>query len=158
MNEERKKILEMLQQGKVTVEEAEKLLAALALPEEIKSGAGKPACKYLRIVVEPGRAIAGPGTVTVYEVGTLKDVPLGHGAADLGREVAQQRHHCATTCSSRPASSGTDTGACPQLKAVVPQPTQSVELVQAQAARTRAARATPIHGHRLMGAAPSPRA
>ncbi|WP_445185375.1 diaminopimelate decarboxylase [Pseudonocardia sp. Cha107L01] len=33
-----------------------------------------------RIVVEPGRAIAGPGTVTVYEVGTLKDVPLGHGA------------------------------------------------------------------------------
>jgi len=32
-----------------------------------------------RIVVEPGRAIAGPGTVTVYQVGTLKDVPLGHG-------------------------------------------------------------------------------
>ncbi|MGI9004392.1 MAG: diaminopimelate decarboxylase [Pseudonocardia sp.] len=32
------------------------------------------------IAVEPGRAIAGPGTVTVYEVGTLKDVPLGGGA------------------------------------------------------------------------------
>ena len=30
-----------------------------------------------RIAVEPGRAIAGPGTVTLYEVGTLKDVPLG---------------------------------------------------------------------------------
>jgi diaminopimelate decarboxylase len=31
------------------------------------------------IAVEPGRSIAGPGTVTVYEVGTLKDVPLdGH--------------------------------------------------------------------------------
>ncbi|RZT88077.1 diaminopimelate decarboxylase [Pseudonocardia sediminis] len=29
------------------------------------------------IAVEPGRAIAGPGTVTVYEVGTTKDVPLG---------------------------------------------------------------------------------
>lgn len=29
------------------------------------------------IAVEPGRAIAGPGTVTLYEVGTLKDVPLG---------------------------------------------------------------------------------
>jgi hypothetical protein len=54
MNEERKKILEMLQQGKVTVEEAEKLLAALALPEEIKSGAGKPVCKYLKVIVEPG--------------------------------------------------------------------------------------------------------
>jgi diaminopimelate decarboxylase len=32
------------------------------------------------IAVEPGRAIAGPGTVTVYEVGTLKDVPLGGSA------------------------------------------------------------------------------
>jgi diaminopimelate decarboxylase len=29
------------------------------------------------IAVEPGRSIAGPGTVTLYEVGTLKDVPLG---------------------------------------------------------------------------------
>jgi diaminopimelate decarboxylase len=27
-----------------------------------------------RLAVEPGRAIAGPGTVTLYEVGTLKDV------------------------------------------------------------------------------------
>jgi diaminopimelate decarboxylase len=34
-----------------------------------------------QIAVEPGRAIAGPGTVTLYEVGTLKDVPLG-GATD----------------------------------------------------------------------------
>jgi len=54
MNEERKKILEMLQQGKITVEEAEKLLAALASPEETKSDAEKPAGKYLRVVVEPG--------------------------------------------------------------------------------------------------------
>jgi len=30
-----------------------------------------------RLVVEPGRAIAGPGTVTVYEVGTTKDVAIG---------------------------------------------------------------------------------
>jgi diaminopimelate decarboxylase len=29
------------------------------------------------ITVEPGRAIVGPGTVTLYEVGTLKDVRLG---------------------------------------------------------------------------------
>ncbi|MEJ3657163.1 diaminopimelate decarboxylase [Actinomycetes bacterium KLBMP 9759] len=32
------------------------------------------------IAVEPGRAIAGPGTITLYEVGTLKDVPLGGSA------------------------------------------------------------------------------
>ncbi len=29
------------------------------------------------VAVEPGRAIAGPGTVTLYEVGTIKDVTLG---------------------------------------------------------------------------------
>lgn len=29
-----------------------------------------------RLVVEPGRAIAGPGTVTLYEVGTVKDVDI----------------------------------------------------------------------------------
>jgi diaminopimelate decarboxylase len=27
------------------------------------------------LAVEPGRAIAGPGTITVYEVGTIKDLP-----------------------------------------------------------------------------------
>ncbi len=32
-----------------------------------------------RIAVEPGRAIVGPGTVTVYEVGTIKDVVLDGG-------------------------------------------------------------------------------
>lgn len=34
-----------------------------------------------RVAVEPGRAIAGPGTVTVYEVGTVKDVALDGGAS-----------------------------------------------------------------------------
>ncbi len=32
------------------------------------------------IAVEPGRAIVGPGAVTVYEVGTIKDVALDGGA------------------------------------------------------------------------------
>jgi len=31
------------------------------------------------VAVEPGRAIAGPGTVTLYEVGTIKDVELDGG-------------------------------------------------------------------------------
>lgn len=34
-----------------------------------------------RLVVEPGRAIAGPGTVTLYEVGTVKDVAIGSGSS-----------------------------------------------------------------------------
>ncbi len=32
------------------------------------------------VLVEPGRAIAGPGTVTVYEVGTVKDVTVSEEA------------------------------------------------------------------------------
>ncbi|TCP54801.1 diaminopimelate decarboxylase [Tamaricihabitans halophyticus] len=42
-------------------------------------------CEYAdlrppRVAVEPGRAIVGPGTVTLYEVGTIKDVVLGTDA------------------------------------------------------------------------------
>ncbi len=47
---------------------------------ELKSvgdgSAGTPAPK---ISIEPGRAIAGPSTFTLYEVGTVKDVELGGG-------------------------------------------------------------------------------
>ncbi|QNG18260.1 diaminopimelate decarboxylase [Rhodococcus triatomae] len=32
------------------------------------------------IAVEPGRAVAGPGTITLYEVGTVKDVAVGSTA------------------------------------------------------------------------------
>ncbi|HEY8373896.1 MAG TPA: diaminopimelate decarboxylase, partial [Pseudonocardiaceae bacterium] len=32
-----------------------------------------------RVAVEPGRSIVGPGTVTLYEVGTIKDVELDRG-------------------------------------------------------------------------------
>jgi diaminopimelate decarboxylase len=42
-------------------------------------------CEYAglpvpKIAGEPGRAIAGPGTITLYEVGTIKDVALGDNA------------------------------------------------------------------------------
>ena len=55
MNEERKKILEMLANGKISVEEAERLLAAIY--DDVKSEPGtdfkanRP--KYLRVLVEP---------------------------------------------------------------------------------------------------------
>ena len=44
------------------------------------ASAPRPGWPPPAIAVEPGRAIAGPGTVTLYEVGTLKDVPLTGGA------------------------------------------------------------------------------
>jgi len=54
MSDERKKILDMLQKGRITVEEAEKLLAALDSPVEAQPGTERSGCKYLRIMVEPG--------------------------------------------------------------------------------------------------------
>ena len=56
MNEERKRILEMLSEGKINTEEAEKLLSALSKDNETVSGdMGKePKYKYLRVMVEPG--------------------------------------------------------------------------------------------------------
>lgn len=60
MNEERRKVLDMLSQGKITVDEAEKLLAALgaAEPEETAGtgASGRRSWKYLRVQVEPGPA------------------------------------------------------------------------------------------------------
>jgi hypothetical protein len=54
MNEERRKILEMLADKKISVDEAERLLAAVsATPPEATAGAGKPGPKYLRVLVEP---------------------------------------------------------------------------------------------------------
>ncbi|GLZ48065.1 diaminopimelate decarboxylase [Actinomycetospora sp. NBRC 106375] len=49
-------------------------LRAIVDRESARVGLAPP-----RIAVEPGRAIAGPGTVTLYEVGTVKDVELGGG-------------------------------------------------------------------------------
>jgi hypothetical protein len=56
MNEERIKILEMLKDGKISVADAEKLLAALSSgaggADEPPASGSKP--KYLRVLVEPG--------------------------------------------------------------------------------------------------------
>ncbi len=56
------------------VEEMAKSLTAIVERECQAAGLPVP-----RIAVEPGRAIVGPGTVTVYEVGTIKDVQLDGG-------------------------------------------------------------------------------
>lgn len=57
MIEEKKRVLEMLSQNKITVEEAERLLAALEGSSETgEEPSNKSAPKYLRVQVEP----AGP--------------------------------------------------------------------------------------------------
>jgi diaminopimelate decarboxylase len=47
---------------------------AQGLTEIVRSRCAAAGLDLPRLTVEPGRAIAGPGTVTLYEVGTIKDV------------------------------------------------------------------------------------
>jgi diaminopimelate decarboxylase len=53
------------------VEELAAKLGAIVRNESALAGLPEP-----RLIVEPGRAIAGPGTVTLYQVGTVKDVAV----------------------------------------------------------------------------------
>ncbi|GAA5068275.1 diaminopimelate decarboxylase [Nocardia callitridis] len=52
---------------------------AASLRELVAAEAGRAGLPVPTIAVEPGRAIAGPSTVTLYEVGTIKDVSLDGG-------------------------------------------------------------------------------
>ena len=60
MTENRRQVLDMLAQGKITVEEAERLLSLVDQPARAESGgtettdARKPAPKYLRVVIGEG--------------------------------------------------------------------------------------------------------
>ena len=55
--------------------------AAIAriLTGTVESACAAAGLRRPRLTVEPGRAIAGPGTMTIYEVGTIKDVPFDGG-------------------------------------------------------------------------------
>lgn len=67
MNEERKRILEMLAEGKINTEEAEKLLSALSKENETISGVTEKESryKYLRVMVEPGPESKSPDKVNI---------------------------------------------------------------------------------------------
>ncbi|MGV0044640.1 diaminopimelate decarboxylase [Mycobacterium colombiense] len=49
---------------------------AAKLSEIVRNESAAVGLPTPRLVVEPGRAIAGPGTITLYEVGTVKDVDV----------------------------------------------------------------------------------
>ena len=65
MNENRRRVLEMTAQGKLSAEEAERLLSALDEGRAPDSGGVAPVppgdAKYLRIVVEPGPEVGPEG-------------------------------------------------------------------------------------------------
>jgi hypothetical protein len=61
MNDNRRQILDMLAQGKVTADEAERLIAAL----ERAPAQGGEAVKYLRVLVDANDSVDGPTKVNV---------------------------------------------------------------------------------------------
>jgi len=70
MNEDRRQILEMLSAGKITTDEAERLLAALERPAATSTEASsepglKARPKYLRVVVEDHSEKSGDGRTQV---------------------------------------------------------------------------------------------
>ncbi len=65
MTEERKKILEMLSEGKITADEADRLLSAISKDNGTDPGTGGKEPKYLRIMVEPGPKSKSPDKVNI---------------------------------------------------------------------------------------------
>ena len=68
MSEEKRKILEMLSQGKISVEEAEKLLAAVSDSDHTGTDDKKkqgPGPKYLRVLVEPAPDVPDADRVNI---------------------------------------------------------------------------------------------
>jgi len=65
MNEERKRILGMLSEGKISAEEAEELLSALSEDNEAVPETAKKEPRYLRVMVEPGPESSSPDKVNI---------------------------------------------------------------------------------------------
>jgi len=71
MGEDRRSILQMLAQGKITADEAERLLAALERAPQGFASAGpepagrRPASRYLRVVVDTDDGDEGPTKVNI---------------------------------------------------------------------------------------------
>ena len=64
MNDNRRQILDMLAQGKITAEEAERLIAALERSDGLQARAGGN-FKYLRVLVDAQDPLDGPTKVNV---------------------------------------------------------------------------------------------
>ncbi|CAJ1495469.1 diaminopimelate decarboxylase [[Mycobacterium] kokjensenii] len=92
-----------------------------------------------QLVVEPGRAIAGPGTVTLYEVGTVKDVAVSAtahrryvsvdgGMSDNIRPALYDAHYDVRLVSRGPESLDGSDGA-PELARIVGKHCESGDII-----------------------------
>lgn len=101
MNENRRQILEMLAAGKITADEAERLLAALD-PEPVNVGGGgatsgnfrgaatKSVPKYLRVLVEADESMTGNKGLTTVNVRV--PMQLLRAGVRLAALIPQQAH------------------------------------------------------------------
>ncbi len=79
MNENRRQILEMLATGKITADEAERLISAIETePPPASTGAAKTKPKYIRVIVDDN----GKGTGT-----TKANIRVPHAVAPLGSKA-----------------------------------------------------------------------
>jgi len=103
MNENRRQILEMLAEGKITADEAERLLAALD-PEPVsvsgsgtgasggvRSTASKTVPKYLRVLVEADESMTGNKGLTTVNVRV--PMQLLRAGVRLAALIPQQAHN-----------------------------------------------------------------
>src|SRR5258708_12850858 len=67
MNENRRQVLEMLAAGKITADEAERLIGALEKDQAATSivDGGKPKPRYMRVLVEDGTGGESPTKVNI---------------------------------------------------------------------------------------------
>ena len=108
MNEQRKDILEMLAQGKITPEEAEQLIAALErdLPPAAASSEARPKGrpKYLRLMVDTNEN-GEPGRVNARVPLHLLRAGVQLAALINGRTAATRRRHVSWRRAGRPRGS-----------------------------------------------------
>jgi diaminopimelate decarboxylase len=85
---------------------------AMRLREIVEKECAQTGLSVPRLAVEPGRAIAGPGAVTVYTVGTVKDlvglrtyVSVDGGMSDNLRTALYGSHYTARLVSRRSEAS-----------------------------------------------------
>lgn len=104
MNENRRQILEMLAQGKITADEAERLLSALDPETTAAGGAAGPSAsgggmtsavkghpKYLRVLVEADESITGNKGLTTVNVRV--PMQLLRAGVRLAALIPQQAHN-----------------------------------------------------------------
>jgi len=81
---------------------ADPRLIARTLTGAVEQGCHDAGLRRPRLTVEPGRAIAGPGTVTLYETGTVRQVPSGGEArAQVGVDGGMSDNGRTARCDAR---------------------------------------------------------